>query len=499
MNTSSDLHRSTRTDRDPNAPESNIKFISVFLGWSTSRTNNKMKVCIVGGGVAGLQVADALSATGHDCYLFEKQGVVGGVWRENYDGYALQVPAELYQLPGFAPIGPDGTFVDGHTVQAYLERFCRERRLHERCHLHLSEVVQHLEQKDMGSWVVSTSEAAYAFDYCVICTGMYHVPYIPAELSRFNPVHTSEFVDASIVSGCSVTVVGGGKSAIDCAIAASRHAVHVRLVQRQLHWPVPRYILGVLPFKWCTYSRLGHALLPMHWAISATERVWHVFLQPFKYIVWRLMELFFCMQFDIAYDEYKNMQRIEVDLFNGGQILTPDLGDARQTARITRIIGPHAEDLIEHGDVVICGTGFTKDYGIFDANTREALDVKADGLWLYKNMLPPRVPTLAFVGSEVSTFNNVLTFHLQSRWLAQHLSPTSPSTLPTNASMLAYVECEQRWKRRWMHPSPSRAALLQLHMLKYHDILMDDMGLPRVKHRWWQWVLPHHGRDFSVC
>lgn len=37
-----------------------------------------------------------------------------------------------------------------------------------------------------------------------------------------------------------------------------------------------------------------------------------------------------------------------------------------------------------------------------------------DGLYLYRHMLPPNVPNLAFVGSEINSWNNPLTAALQA-------------------------------------------------------------------------------------
>ena len=37
----------------------------------------------------------------------------------------------------------------------------------------------------------------------------------------------------------------------------------------------------------------------------------------------------------------------------------------------------------------------------------ERLKKQKDGLYLYRNVIPPGVDNLAFVGAEVSTFNNV--------------------------------------------------------------------------------------------
>ena len=46
---------------------------------------------------------------------------------------------------------------------------------------------------------------------------------------------------------------------------------------------------------------------------------------------------------------------------------------------------------------------------------RARLDLQKDGLYLYRNCLPYAVPHLAFIGSEVSTYNNILTQGLQVR------------------------------------------------------------------------------------
>merc|ERR1712187_941775 len=99
-------------------------------------------------------------------------------------------------------------------------------------------------------------------------------------------------------------------------------------------------------------------------------------------------------------------------------------------------------------DVVIYGTGFRKSYDIFDKATQQKLAVARDGLYLYRNILPPTVPNLAFVGSEVSTFNNILTHGLQALWLQRIL--TGEMNLPKPNAMHQIVEKEQAWKRSWM-------------------------------------------------
>ena len=55
-----------------------------------------------------------------------------------------------------------------------------------------------------------------------------------------------------------VLVVGAGKSAVDNAVAAAKTGKSSTLLFRNAHWPVPRNLLNLLPFKWGTYSRFGH-------------------------------------------------------------------------------------------------------------------------------------------------------------------------------------------------------------------------------------------------
>jgi len=84
------------------------------------------------------------------------------------------------------------------------------------------------------------------------------------------------------------------------------------------------------------------------------------------------------------------------------------------------------------------------------------------------------------MGSEVSTFNNILTQGLQALWLRHVL--TGHVTLPPVEAMDRAVEAERAWKRSWMPKKGDRAAILQLHKMSYHDQLCKDMAVnPRRK------------------
>merc|ERR1711972_1096648 len=126
--------------------------------------------------------------------------------------------------------------------------------------------------------------------------------------------------------------------------------------------------------------------------------------------------------------------------------------------------------------------GFTKSYAYLEPALREQLNREQDGLYLYRNMFPTQVPDLCFVGSEVSTFNNILTQGLQALWLRHVL--TGHVALPSVEAMDSVIETERAWKRSWMPKKGDRAAILQLHKMSYHDQLCKDMAVNPCRKGW---------------
>merc|ERR1719231_1782400 len=147
-------------------------------------------------------------------------------------------------------------------------------------------------------------------------------------------------------------------------------------------------------------------------------------------------------------------------------------------------------------DLVVYGTGFVKNYNYLDADVQAQLQLQRDGLYLYRSVLPVSLPGLAFLGSEVSTFNNVLTHGLQAAWLSRLL--TGAMTLPPPREMQKAVEAEMNWKRTWMPSTSARAAIQQLHMPKYHDRLLADMGEAacRKSNPLFEVLVPYNARDY---
>ena len=144
-------------------------------------------------------------------------------------------------------------------------------------------------------------------------------------------------------------------------------------------------------------------------------------------------------------------------------------------------------------DQAVFSSGFTKTYNFLDEATKKALDKNKDGPYLYRQIIPPGVPNLAFVGFIMSPCNTVLTQAMQSLWLEKVLAEDMP--LPSKDVMIARLEQETSGKRSWMSTSSSRDAVFQ-----YHDQLCKDMGVPHIRKEenfYSESISPYNAHDYE--
>lgn len=200
--------------------------------FSVSTFSHVRKVAVIGGGVAGLNTARSLTARGFEVVLFEAAPEVGGVWRSNYAGFGLQVPRNLYEFLDFPfDAVPSWDFPSGAQVQNYIKAFS-ERYVKPSADVRTSTRVEALSPRSDGArgWTVTSraeggSPTSLDFDFVAVCNGMYCTPSLPALSTDGDAaaavVHSSAFTDASTVKGKHVVVLGGAKSALDCAVAAA--------------------------------------------------------------------------------------------------------------------------------------------------------------------------------------------------------------------------------------------------------------------------------------
>ena len=125
-------------------------------------------------------------------------------------------------------------------------------------------------------------------------------------------------------------------------------------------------------------------------------------------------------------------------------------------------------------DVVVFGTGWETDYSFLPEKVHKAIGFEDDGYYLYRHMLHPDAPNLLFIGSNASSYCNILTHNLQARWLAELIRGNHE--LPSREAMLREIEEMKAWSRSWIPKTNARGAAILVHMLHYHDELLRDFG-----------------------
>jgi dimethylaniline monooxygenase (N-oxide forming) len=491
---------------------------------------NAKRVGIVGAGEAGLGTAKMLLNAGYDCKVFERGSKIGGVWSTGYLDFGTQVQRELYEFPDY-PLPKDAPdFTPGPQVCSYLQDYADHFGVTPRVQLNTKVVGVFERRGGAEGWTISYQGEdgiirSEDFDLVVIAVGVYsHTPNIlklkDAESFQGKIIHNSELQSKEQLEGKKVVVVGYGKSATDAAVLAADYAASSTIVFREPRWPVPAILTGGIPFKYALFNRFTNAMLPLHMNASRALRIWHKVGKPFIWAFWRVMEKFITRQFGLnrpnrgeSATQANLMPRklIELDGFSNSTMLPkPEFFDHIHSGRIgaerTEISSCSTDGVtLANGkfiacDLVVLATGWKTDYGFLGANIRERMNFESDGCYLYRQILHPDIPNLAFIGSNAISYINILTHNLQARWLTEILNSTHD--LPSKEDMFAEIETMRKWKRKIVPPSKSRAATLHLHMQQYHDDLLRDMGIsPELKRRRFgilsEIFAPYQPRDYA--
>jgi dimethylaniline monooxygenase (N-oxide forming) len=456
------------------------------------------KVGIIGAGVAGLAAAKTLLADGIACTVFDRAPSLGGVWADGYVDFGVQVQKELYEFPDW-PLPADAPdFTPGPVFQRYLEDYCDTFGIRPNLRLNARVISVARREGEATGWTVTVEQDGQAtaedFDLVVVATGLYSetpfIPDIPGRDSFSGEVlHVSQLKTRAPVEGRRVAVIGYGKSATDAANQAAAVADETHLIFRDAHWPVPRKLAGLLPFKWGMLHRMTATLITPYLHPAPVARGVDKLGKPLVWIFWRIVELLLRVQFGLGtrIAQGKNLvpdRPVEIDCFGESTMVPrPDFIAAVRSGRIrahrTEIERFTADGLdLKDGDRiavdrVIFGTGWQSDYSCLSPKIRVVLGDDPDGFYLYRHMLHPDLPNLVFAG-RASTFLSIVTFSVQARWLSEAIA--GRVALPGRQEMLDEIEAMKRWKRSWMPFSPARSARVLLHMTNYHAELLRDFG-----------------------
>jgi len=227
--------------------------------------------------MSGLAAIRALLRTGHDVTAYEAGSGIGGMWRYANDSGLSAAYASLstntsrkrMQYPSLPMARSAGDFPHRSQMLAYLEEYAARNDLQRSivCGVRVRAV-----RPVDGGWEVAVDgEEAQRFDAVAVACGHYWEPQLPPLPGTFDgaAMHAREYRAPEPFAGQRVAVVGGGQSALDIAAEISTTAQRTILACNHVHHLIPRHAFG-RPFD--DFDRAAAQLLPLalHRALMRT-------------------------------------------------------------------------------------------------------------------------------------------------------------------------------------------------------------------------------------
>ena len=475
---------------------------------------------IVGAGFAGLSTAKVLKALGYQVQVFEKEPEVGGVWAASrrYPGLTTQNVRSTYALSDYPMPASYPEWPSGEQVQAYMQGYVDHFGLAP--HIQLNTEVQSAVFDEAAlAWTVVVKPAGasetktYRFDYLIVCNGIFSDPAVPAFAGRDAFVasggricHTSQFNEAKDAAGKHVLVVGYGKSSCDVANAIAETSASTTVLARTLIWKIPKKFMNVLNYKFLLLTRMGEALFK-YVELKGFEKFLHGPGKPIRDSMLGSVESVVTRQLRLRQiglhpgTSLETIARSTVSLVSDGFYDKVAAGQLKVTQAVIEELTPGQARLSDGStvpaDIVVCGTGWHQRVPFLDAATMARVTDAQGNFRLYRSMLPPDVPRLAFNGYNSSFFSQ-LNCEIGALWLGDLLK--GGLKLPPRDRQIAMIDHRLAWMEERTDGKHSKGTNIIPFSVHNIDELLQDMGLQLgAATRFKQWLGPIDPRDYQVA
>lgn len=479
-----------------------------------------MRIAIIGSGISGIAAARTLQRLGFEAVVYERSEVIGGIWALAYPEVRLQNIAAHYHLADFPWQSEPDLHPTGRQIREYLEQAVRHFELD----IRLQHEVTSLREETNG-WTVQTTspagEKAEFFDYVIVAVGHYSQvkPHLelPGKDDFQGQVLTERDIrDLDVLKNKRVAVVGFGKSAVDMASFAAQRGSQVHHVFRAARWLLPRELGGVHMAK-VVLARMTTAMLPAWVHPNDLEKKLHERYPKVVAGFWQMISLLMRAQLgmhpfwrDPAVLERLRVLEPENPLvyeMRAASALAPDnyfpsviQGKIQPYRGKVRGLSKKAL-LLEDGreipcDLVILAIGHNSPgFPFLPEPYRTWMAGEPDGTQLYRHLVHPRIPRLAFAGFNHG-FLHVPGVEIGTLWTAAVIR--GDLKLPSIEEMEKSAENILTWKRDNSLGEPSRAYGISMRFHQYLDTLLTDLGLDpnRKKHPILEWVSAYTAADY---
>ncbi|GHN02275.1 monooxygenase [Cytophagales bacterium WSM2-2] len=447
---------------------------------------------IIGAGISGLVAAKTCLEYGYQVKVFEKDREVGGVWSlsRRYPGLSTQNNKDTYFFSDFPMPNHFSEWPTGAEMQLYLNSYAIAFGVFQR--IRFSHDVTKINFQD-NSWTIEGKAKGIPFtdkfDFIIVSNGTFSDPFIPqlpgtgSFISAGGKIlHNTQFHSTALARDKRIVVVGYGKSSSDVVTAASDTAKSTHLVFRAPKWKLPRYIKGI-NLKYILLNRLGESIIRPENHRGRLDRFLHKLGLPQKM-------LSFVQSYII-----KTQQLKENGLLPPTQLLDEVFGEITLETREFfnrvqkgKIITKQGEIVSFEGkqltlstgekiecDMVIFATGFNQSIPFMSDDLIGKFTDESGNYLLHRHILPPGVPSLAFVGYNTSIFSS-LTSEIGALWVCEYLKGRMP--VPDDAQIIKEGKEFIAWRSGFRLNASSRGLSVMPSTIYHVDQLLDDMKAP---------------------
>ena len=458
-----------------------------------------MRIAVIGAGISGIVAAHYMVKSGHQVTVYEKSGELGGVWALGYPDVRLQNTGQHYRLSDIPWKSPP----DRHPTSGQIRQYLNEAVQTLGLEIKLGHEVVALEERENG-WGLTYSSAdgrgSADFDFAIVSIGQYsegkHQPRFEGQESFRGEIITEREVEGlDIFNDKRVLVAGFGKSALDMATFAVERAREVHHVFRTPRWMIPFYMLGI-HYTHFMFCRMGTVVMPSWVQPNKFERFLHQKLAFLVRANWNFIAAIARTQ-----NFFRGLGRSEKARAGLAAVIPRHhiIGDLRSAAAMApqmylkyvadeKLFPCHGEIAsfteegvqLKNGDRIACDLAVlslgssSPRFPFMPEKYRQILEKENDGVQLYRHLLHPRIPNMAFAGFNHG-FMHVPAAEVGMLWLSAYLE--GDLELPSAEEMEKSIGRVLQWKREHIHFEPSRSCAVNTRFQQYIDIMLQDLGL----------------------
>lgn len=385
------------------------------------------RVCVIGGGVAGIATTKAMVERGVEVTAFERSDRLGGVWSYGnpygvsaaYDTLHLNSSRLTTQWPDHPMPSSWPDYPSHEQVKAYLDDYAD--RFGVRDAYVFETDVDRVTPRDGGGWDVTTSDGATRpFAKVVTANGHHCEPKVPTFPGEFDGLvmHSHDYTTREQLRGKHVVVLGLGNSAMDVVAQAAEVGASATLAARRGYHVLPKYLFGIPLDRWPNDPRVPFALRRR--VLALLLRIGHGTMRDYG-----LPE----PDHALGSSHPTVSQDVFAPLRRGDITVKPTIerydGDAVVFADGSRV----------RADVVVLATGYRIVFPFLDP---EILSAPDNEIALYGKLFDPRYDDLAVAGLVQTIGSNIRMAHAQGQLLGDWAAGTY--ALPDATAMRRAIE-----------------------------------------------------------